>query len=234
MCLDWEPPAWSQPHVTFDTAATRRDGAMSGQSFFVTGNGMMIDDKIEGIIRTVISLVKVHNWGSAQETPIPGLERWLYLKTQAVSHRLLCHQTESLRQKTLRIALMLWILTITEYVGAQAAAYMYLQQLQDVETEDVETEDAAAGLILWINCVGAMIALPAAKLRCPSQGTCECQSHGQADFFVSRVAMLASRLNLAQHVGEYRRFLEGYFYMEDRQGERLTQLVEAVGALEMS
>ncbi|KIW74123.1 hypothetical protein Z517_12533 [Fonsecaea pedrosoi CBS 271.37] len=63
-----------------------------------------------------------HHASASQPNQIPEQpehERWLYLKVQALNYRLLARTDLDGIHEALRIATLLWILSITEYVGAE-------------------------------------------------------------------------------------------------------------------
>ena len=184
------------------------------------------------IIRDISSLWEMSLWVWAQPQSNDSDERYLYLKVQAMAHRLLSMKFRPGLQESLRLALSLWLLSVTDYVGAKVAAVETLHFLRSAEEDQstlAGTENAdVLGLQLWISSLGAMISIPASATRCGQRQGCQCDSHEQAEFSTNKVQKIARILDMPITRDAFREFLEGYFYWESRQGTELSKLVQAM------
>ena len=184
------------------------------------------------IIHDIRSLWEMSHWVWAQPTSNASDERYLYLKVQAMAHRLLSMKFRPGLQESLRLALSLWLLSVTDYVGAKVAAVETLHFLRAAEEDAstlTETETVEIlRLQLWISSLGAMISIPASATRCGQPQGCQCDSHEQADFFINNVHKIARILDVPITRDAIRKFLEGYFYWENRQGTALSRLVQTM------
>lgn len=128
-------------------------------------------------------------------------------------------------------------------------------EAQKQEEDDDDDDDDLWGLRLWINSLGAMVALSASLpgTKCDSHSDAEVDGGDEmAEFFVRRVVRAVERIRVVglrreegvERMGlrsddeeeedesdTWRRFLGRYLYLERRQGRSLALLVRAVRRL---
>ena len=136
--VDWDPPSWSIKRWAAVKAELPPEIRNMGTSFFELENSVVIGPWQQAMILDMIALVQASYYVyKIQNTPTPEDERWLYLKTQGVSHQLLARPsgTSTPFQESLRLALLIWLLSVTDYMGSRVAAVEtldYLQKAQEI------------------------------------------------------------------------------------------------------
>jgi hypothetical protein len=243
--IDFEPDSWPKGWSceAMSSAALTAELQNLGISFFTEENSLAIDDWFQEIFVDLIRCVQLsrHALPHRNLSSEPEPERWLYLKVQALSCRLLAQTELAGVQEALRIATLLFILSITDYIGARVTALSLLPKLQTV-LEKISFETSSPdlqqfpGLLFWMSSVGALISRPAARIvsAVPNspKGTLYSQ---QADFFSIQTAHAAYQIGLEPNIDKYRSFLQTYLYLDMNGGDdgaELRSLVETIARID--
>ncbi|KIW13557.1 hypothetical protein PV08_08745 [Exophiala spinifera] len=246
LTIAFEPDDWPEgwPRQSMSSTVLTPELRNLGTGFFTAENVSIIDDWHQKVLVDLVRCVQMSQHAySAQPNriPDPECERWLYLKVQALNYRLLARTELDGIQEALRIATLLWILSVTEYVGAELTAIIMLPKLQAaLEMAKSSLEASSSQLFpelhFWMSGLGALVSLPATKRISTCSTTLEGIPYDQQfNFFSLHMAQNARRLRLETTFDAYHSFLQKYLYMNvngGAQGADLKFLVEAVSGID--
>jgi hypothetical protein len=243
--IDFEPDACPEGWSCESASSTALTSELQylGISFFTEENSLAIDDWFREILVDLIRCLYLSRQILAHRNLSlePERERWLYLKVQALSCRLLARTQLTGIQAALRIATMLFILSITDYVGARVTALLLLPKLQNVlEGISLETSSPDSqqfpGLIFWMSSLGALVSRPAARIVSTDPPSPKTSLHNrQADFFSFQTARAAYQIGLEANIDKHRSFLQTYLYLDVNGGDNgseLRSLVETIARID--
>lgn len=241
---DFEPDSWPEgwPSQSMFSTALPPELRNLGTSFFAAGNVSAIDDWYREILVDLVACVQISHYGSARpnQSPEPVHERWLYLKVQALNYRLLARTELVGIQEALRVATLIWILSITDYVGAGLTALLLLPKLQAAlemaKLRESSSSRLLLGLYFWMSSLGGLVSLSAAKQISISSSSPRGTLYGQQfNFFSLHTAQTARLIGLETKVDVYRSFLQTYLYLDvngGTEGGDLKYLVETVSRID--
>jgi hypothetical protein len=229
------PDGWSAQNVM--SMSMTPEIRNLGTGFFTSENASALDSWYRELLTDLVLCVRVSR--HASELPDRSLEhvneRWIYLKVQALSYRLLARTDLAGIQEALRIATLLWILSITDYVGAALTALLLLPKLQAAfEKASIEAQSTLRlfpGLYFWMSGLGALVALSASKNLPPDSLSPESVPYSQeVNFFSLRMAQTARQLGLDTTFVAFRRTLQTYLYLDINGGVEACDLISLVDA----
>lgn len=149
-------------------------------------------------------------------------EQWLFLRHSSFMYRLLALDFGAQPfSESCRLGLIIWLLKITSYTGAQRHIKRLLPRLKAEMTileighrEDLTTRHV--GVLFWLSSVGAM----------GSEYTDE------RDWFVQQTSHLGKSLGLALEKESYKSFLKNFFFVRSEEGLNFARLVRRAKELE--
>ena len=216
--LDWDPGHMSPARVQKLQLKPNPELGQFAAGFLALGDEVL-SHKIRTIVADLVACLQIaHSICNLPTTDVVD-ERWLFLRHQALIYRLLSTTTTTMVQECVRIALLVWILKVTKYFGAQRCSRSLLPHLRAtllkvkrrVVSENVE-------LLFWIACVGAVVA----------DGTTD------RDWFVRQTARLAASLGLGVGEDHFKRALSRWLFVKSETGIQITRLVCAVQEMQMA
>ena len=155
--LDWEPeslPAQELPKIQSEVDASLSEMA---QGFFDLQTHLL-GPKMLHIIDNIRVCVQVSHQRMRDNVDASD-QHWLFLRHQAIFCRLLSLQTSSETQECCRVALIVWLLKITVYFGAQRWSKHLLPHLKAAILRlDNAGEWCPSMLMFWMTSLGAMTA----------------------------------------------------------------------------
>jgi len=180
--------------------------------------------------------------GRPNQSLEPAHEQWLYRKVQALNYRLLARTELIGIQEAVRVATLLWVLSITDYVGAGLTALFLLPKLQAAlemtKLKEPSSSRLLPGLYFWMSCLGALVSLSAAKQTLISSGSSSPRGtlySQQFNLFSLHAAQTAHLIGLETKADVYRSFLQTYLYLDLNGGSEeddLKYLVETVSRID--
>ena len=189
---------------------TRMDPQLTnlGQGLFALGKETLSPNLI-AIVQDIVSCIQV---ACDAESPSKHGRRdsqWLFRRHQALIWRLLSFGPKTGIQQCVRLALLVWLLNITMYFGAQRSTQYTLPPLRValLQSQD-EMKSSMISLLFWVTTVGALA----------SEGTTE------EDWFISETARVAF-LSEMKTDDEYQRLLRTFFFRSREQGFQLRRLL---------
>ncbi|KAK5048252.1 hypothetical protein LTR84_005922 [Exophiala bonariae] len=237
---DGLPEGWP-PQSIFSTALPPELRNL-GTSFFAAGDLSALDDWYRDILVDLVACVQISHYVSGRPNQSLELvhERWLYLKVQALNYRLLARTELIGMQEAVRIATLLWVLSITDYVGAGLTALFLLPKLQaalkTAQFKEPSSSRSLPGLYFWMSSLGALVALSAAKqILISSSSPRDALYSQQFNFFSLHAAQTAHLIGLETKSDVYRTFLQTYLYLDVNGGpggDDLKYLVETVSRID--
>lgn len=234
---EFEPVGWPDGWPAQDVLSTSLEPEFQnlGTSFFSTENVSAFDNWYRELLIDLIACVRISHHASAlpNRSPEHVNERWLYLKVQALNYRLLARTDLTGIQEALRVATLLWILSITDYVGAGLTALLLLPKLQAAcEKAGMEAPSSLRlfpGLHFWMSGLGALVSLSASKkLPAGSPSPKGIPYSQQFNFFSLHMAQTAHQIGLEATFDTYRRTLQTYLYMDINGGIEACELISLV------
>jgi hypothetical protein len=210
--LDWDPrqmfPARVQIlQITHNPVLDHLASALFALDEEVLSQDMQI------VIADLVACLQIAHSICESPDADPADERWLFLRHQALIYRLLSTSTTNIVQECCRIALLVWMLKVTKYFGAQRCSRSLLPHLKDTLLKlEPDVVYANVELVFWITCVGAMTA----------------EETQERDWYVRQTAQLASEIGLEPKEEQYKAVLRRYLFLKSEQGAQMTKLVRAV------
>lgn len=214
--LDWEPgslPAQKMLKIQTEVEPLLSDLA---QGFFdlekhILGPGML------QVIDDIHVCAQASQHFGTQETIDPFDQHWLFLRHQAIFCRLLSIPTRTEIQECCRIALIVWLLKITLYFGAQRWSKRLLPGLK---AAILRLENAGEWcplvLMFWMTSLGAMTA----------------EYTDERDWFLDRTMKAARSLRMKPDKEPFRRVLKKFLFLKCEDGLQFFRMVRAVRELQ--
>ena len=213
--LDWEPSPLPRVKMTKIKAHASRTIPNIAQGFF----GLVEDvlgAELSRIIRDIVTCIQVAEYLSTESSRDTDEQRWLFLRHQALTSRLISLQPRTPIQYCTRIALIVWLLKITAYFGAQRWSKNLLPRLKAaiIRISD-RNEWIPSTLLFWMTCLGAMTA----------------EYTEERDWFLARTYELARSLDIVIEKQSFRRLLQKYLFIGSEDGLQFFRMVRAVREL---
>lgn len=158
----------------------------------------------------------------SQQMEIQGItglsnQRWLFLRHQAITCRLLSLSPSSVIQECCRVALIVWLLKITVYFGAQRWSKNLLPRLQAAILQlKTSGEQCPMVLMFWMASLGAMTA----------------EYTDERDWFLKQTAKAARSLGMKFEKEPFRRVLRRFLFLKCEDGLQFFRMVRATRELE--
>ena len=209
--LDWQPEPL--PKHQMADIYLKVDPALHvlARGFFdldsdILGHGLLT------IINDAAICTKVAEYLEAQQNIDPGSQRWLFLRHQALVCRALAFQPASVTQDCTRIALIVWLLKVTVYFGAQRWSRKLLPRLRAALMGiGTRCSSQISPLLLWVVSLGAMTA----------------EYTDEREWFLERTVALASRLHLELEKNPFRQFLQRFLFVKVEDGLQFFRMLRA-------
>lgn len=213
--LDWEPealPAQKMLKVQIEAAPFLSELA---QGFFDLDKHILGPQMLH-IIDDIRSCAQVSQEMEIQEITVSSDQQWLFLRHQANFCRLLSLATSSETQECCRIALIVWLLKITVYFGAQRCSKRLLPSLKAAVLRlDNASEWCPSVLVFWMTSLGAMTA----------------EYTDERDWFLERTMKAAGSLGIDIDKEPFRRVLRKFLFLKCEDGLQFFRMVRAVREL---
>ena len=209
--LDWEPaplPTQKMPNSL--------DAPLSelAQGFFELEEHLL-GPKILQIIHDIRVCALVSQQLGTQAISDPADQHWLFLRHQAIFWRLLSMPTaSSATQNCCHVALIIWLLKVTVYFGAQRWSKRLLPRLKAaiLDVDNAAVEGCPPRLLFWITCLGAMTA----------------EYTEEREWFLRRTAEVALLAGIERDKGAFRDVLGRFLFLECEDGLQFFRMVRAV------
>jgi len=224
--VDWEPTPWPTDELLKIRIAIGAPLSHLGSTFWQDIDASIATSTYAHLVSDLVECSHVAYWLWSESGISSEQQRWIYLKTQALSYRLMALTPTSDEHILLRAGLLRWLQCITDCVGTRLCSLVTLDRLEAAlkEMNGISLK-ASPGLWLWCSSLGAMIALSTT----PSLKTAGQDAYGRrAAYFVDQTRLAMSELSLDSQD------LEGYLstslYLPDRQQEGFTRLRRALSS----
>ena len=213
--LDWEPG--SLPAQKMAKAQTMGENSLLelAQGFFDLDKDILGPSMLQ-IIDDICVCAQVLQQLGTQQALDPFHQHWSFLRHQAIFRRLLSLPTVSEIQNCCRIALIIWLLKITVYFGAQRWSKRLLPNLKAAILRlDDSGEWCHLGLMFWMTSLGAITA----------------EYTNERDWFLKRAVKAATSLGIKPDKEPFRCVLRNFFFLECEDGLQFFRMVRAAREL---
>ena len=214
--LDWEPgslPAQKMLKIQIEVEPLFSELA---QGFFDLDR-LLLGPELLQIIDDIRVCAQVSQQMETQEITDPSGQHWLFLRHQAIICRLLSLSPSSEIQKCCRVALIVWLLKITVYFGAQRWSKNLLPRLKAaILNLEISGEQCPSLLIFWMVSLGAMTA----------------EYTDERDWFLRQSTKAARSLGIKIDKELFRRVLKRFLFLKCEDGLQFFRMLRAVRELE--
>lgn len=214
--LDWEPealPAQKMLKVSIEAAPLLSELA---QGFFDLDKHILGPEMLQ-IIDGIRICAQVSQQMDTQEITVSSDQRWLFLRHQANFCRLLSLPTSNETQECCRFALIVWLLKITVYFGAQRWSKKILPGLKAALLRlDNAGEWCPLVLVFWMTSLGAMTA----------------EYTDERDWFLKRTMKAAGSLGIKLDKEPFRRVLRRFLFLKCEDGLQFFRMIRAARDLQ--
>ena len=209
--LDWEPgvlPAQKMLKIQLEVEPLLSELA---QGFFDLDKHLLGSEMLQ-IINDIRVCAQVSEQIRVHETTEPSEQHWLFLRHQAMFCRLLSIPTKSEIQGCCRVALIVWLLKITGYFGAQRWSKRLLPGFKAaILCLDKSGEWCPSVLMFWMTSLGAMTA----------------ESTDESDWFLKRTIEAARSSGIKPDKESFRFVLKKFMFLEREEGLLFLKMVGA-------
>lgn len=214
--LDWEPASLPAQKMLKIQAEVEPLLSELAQGFFDLDKHLLGPELLQ-IIDDIRVCAQVSQQVETQGVTDPSNQQWLFLRHQAIICRLLSLSPSSEVQECCRVALLVWLLKITAYFGAQRWSKNLLPRLRAAILQ-LETSEEQCPLVLmfWMTSLGAMTA----------------EYTDERDWFLKRTTKAAWSLGLKLNKEPFRRVLRRFLFLKCEDGLQFLQMVCAARELE--
>ncbi|KAL6716008.1 hypothetical protein ACLMJK_006970 [Lecanora helva] len=214
--LSWEPtPLPNTKMIEIQTCTKPILGGL-GQGFIGIAKDVL-GDNLKLIVNDTVTCIQAAEYAKTKSLNTSDDQRWLFLRHQALVSRLLSLHCETHAQACTRIALLVWLLKITAYFGAQRWAKKLLPKLKAATLQlSSSGEWVPSSLIFWMTCLGAMTA----------------EYTEERDWFLERTLKIARSLDVPIEKEAFRQILQRYFFINSEDGLQFFRMVRAVREME--
>lgn len=220
LSLDWDPGQFPPDRMLEIRQVLCSKILNLGQDLLSLHTDVLDRDLLEVINDTVL-YTQVSQYirvpGNAQGA---DTERWLYLRHQALVYRLLALPVSPGIQECCRMAVLLWILSITIQLGNRAEKPLYhimTRLSRDLADMHFYVDQKDLPLLFWITAVGALAA----------------DSSREPDAFTEPISIIAVRVAAEHDMIDFERVLERYLYLGSEQHVQLTRVLGRVQKMEL-
>ena len=214
--LDWEPgplPAREMRKIQVEVENPLSDLA---QGFF-DFDEQILGPRLLHIIEDIRICALVSQRRETQGNGDPSDQHWLFLRHQANCCHLLSLKTSSEIQECCRCALIIWLLKITEYFGAQRWSKRLLPDLKAAILRlDHAEEWCPLVLMFWMTSLGAMTA----------------EYTDERDWFLKRTIEVARPLGIKLDKEPFRYILKNFLFLKCEDGLQFFRMVRAARELQ--
>ncbi|KAM0519019.1 hypothetical protein ACHAPE_004011 [Trichoderma viride] len=178
-----------------------------------------LSEELNNIVQDLIAYCRIASTVWSYSSIRPGMEGWLFRRSQAISNRLLLYalgQNAKHLERCISLASLTFILTSTPARGPQMSAQDVTLHLFDLLQEEqflVEKESMSDGLWFWLLFMGCVVSEPSTHRL----------------WFLERMADYCNKEELTEAVFEEK--LEPYFFLPSRQGTRIPAVLEYLGSM---
>ncbi|MCJ1449813.1 hypothetical protein MMC28_000141 [Mycoblastus sanguinarius] len=208
---DWEPgslPAQKMLKIQIEVEPLLSELA---QGFFDLDKHILGPEMLQ-VLDDIRVCAQVSQQIGTQESTDPSDQRWLFLRHQAIFCRLLSLPTSSKTQECCRVALIVWLLKITVYFGAQRWSKRLLPALKAAILRlDIVGEWCHLVLMFWMTTLGAMTA----------------EYTDERDWFLKRTMKAARSLGINPDKEPFRRILKRFLFLKCEDGLQFFRMVRA-------
>ena len=209
--LDWEPgvlPAQKMLKIQLEVEPMLSELA---QGFFDLDKHLLGSEMLQ-IIDDIRVCAQVSEQMRTQEITEPSKQQWLFLRHQAIFCRLLSTTFSNEIQECCRVALIVWLLKITGYFGAQRWSKRLLPGFKAAILRlDNSGKWCPSMLMFWMNSLGAMTA----------------ETTDESDWFLKRTMDAARSLGIKPDNESFRFILRNFMFLEREEGLQLFRMVGA-------
>ena len=223
--LDWKPDELPAAQLQQIHKHVRSFLPNIARGFFSTADDDDDDDEdlvgedLQMIVRDIVACVSVAVYSRIQTDSDPTLQRWLFLQHQFLTSRLLVFEPENQTQRCVRMALIIWLLRITTYFGAQRWSRWLLPRFRD----ELMALKAKAGkeaappldLVFWMLHLGSLTAEEA-----PIRG-----------WFLRQTLEIARGMEVEVGREAFSRVLERYLFLKSEAGIRFERVLNTLGQI---
>lgn len=186
------------------------------QGFFDLDKDILSPSMLQSIADIRVCAQVLQQLGTQQALD-PSNQHWSFLRHQAIFRRLLSLPTASETQKCCRIALIIWLLKITVYFGAQRWSKRLLTDLKAAILRlDDSGEWCPSGLMFWMMSLGAMTA----------------EYTDERGWFLRRTVAAATSLGVRLDKDPFRCVLKRFLFLKCEDGLQFFRMVRAAQELE--
>ena len=213
--LDWDPgslPAQKMLKIQVEVEPLLSELT---QGFFDLDKHILGTEMLQ-LIDNIRVCAQVSQQMGTQEMTDPSDQHWLFLRHQAIFCRLLSLPTSSKTQECCRVALIMWLLKITVYFGAQRWSKRLLPALKTAILQlDKAGEWCPSALIFWMTSLGAMTA----------------EYTDERDWFLKRTTKAGRSLGTEPDKEPFRRVLKKFLFLKSEDGLQFFRMVRAARQL---
>ena len=214
--LDWEPGSLPAPKMLKIQIESEALLSELTQGFFDLDKHLLGPEMLQ-VIDDVRICAQVSQQIGNQTITDQSDQQWLFLRHQAIICRLLSLSTSSETQECCRIALIVWLLKITVYFGAQRWSKRLLPALKAAMLRlDNSGEWCPPVLMFWMTSLGAMTA----------------EYTDERDWFLMRTTKTARSMGIKPEKEPFRRILKRFVFLKCEDGLQFYRMVRAVRELE--
>lgn len=212
LCLDWDPgpdpPKGPGEYWTLD-----RDLLPLGGAFFQSS---VYSHALLSIIQDLVSYIQIAKLSWCQPVMTAKKESWLFLRLNALIYRLLQLDDLSRLEDCVRHTILVFILTTTEYSGAQIAAIPVLGRLKtaviELRAQEQQSHEPDREILFWILSTAALATMPTSERK----------------WFRLEALAAAHAAGIELTVHAFQTVLERYLYLADRQTCNLSGFIDSM------
>lgn len=186
------------------------------QGFFDLDKDILGPDMLHVIVDIRVC-AQIPQQMETQGTTDHSNQHWLFLRHHAIFYRLLSVPTSRETQQCCRTALIVWLLKITVYFGAQRWSNKLLPGLKAVILRlDDAGERCPLALMFWMTSLGAMTA----------------EYTDERDWSLKRTIAAASSMGLKPDKDHFRRVLKKFLFLKCEDGLQFFRMIRAARELQ--
>ena len=214
--LDWEPgslPAQKMLQIQTEVEPLLSELA---QGFFNLDKQLLGPELLQ-TIDDILVCAQVSQQMETQEVTDASDQHWLFLRHQAIICRLLSVSPSSEIQECCRVALIVWLLKITVYFGAQRWSKNLLPRLKAAILRLENSGERCPSLLMfWMVSLGAMTA----------------EYTDERDWFLRQTTKAARSLGIKFDKESFRRALKRFLFLQREDGLQFSRMFRAIQELE--
>ena len=214
--LDWEPgslPAQKMLQIQTEVEPLLSELA---QGFFNLDKQLLGPELLQ-TIDDILVCAQVSQQMETQEITDASDQHWLFLRHQAIICRLLSISPSSEIQECCRVALIVWLLKITVYFGAQRWSKNLLPRLKAAILRLKNSGERCPSLLMfWMVSLGAMTA----------------EYTDERDWFLRQTTKAARSLGIKFDKESFRRVLKRFLFLQREDGLQFSRMFRAIQELE--